>query len=66
VNNTLLDRDINNISYADYVRDPLDFSKVNAELVKDQYRNVVLKAIKNINVGKEYLLHSVRISGLIY
>jgi len=35
------------------VKDPLDVSKVNAELVEDQYGNVVLRAIKNINAGEE-------------
>ena len=55
---TILDRDINYISYADIVKDPVDMSKVNAELVEDEYGNVVLRAIKDIMPGEE-------ISGLI-
>jgi len=52
----LLDWDINYKSYADIVKDPVDMSKVNAELVEDEYGNVVLKAIKDINPDEEILI----------
>ena len=58
VNNasTLLDHDPNYISYADIVKDPVDMSKVNAELVEDKYGNVVLRAIKDIMPGEVILI----------
>ena len=52
----LFDLDINYISYVDFCKDPLDLSKVNAELVEDQFGNVVLRAIKNINAGEEIFI----------
>jgi len=52
----LLDRNTNYISYADIVKDPVDFSKANAELVEYRFGNVVLRAIKNINPGEEMLI----------
>ena len=50
----LLDRAPDNITYADYVQDPLDMSKVNAdfqEIFNDGY--IVLKINKDISAGKE-------------
>jgi len=52
----LLDQDTNYIRFTDYVKDPLDFSKVNAELVEVQFGNVVLRATKNSNAGKEIFI----------
>jgi hypothetical protein len=52
----LLDLDINYISYVDYCKDPLNLSKVNAELVEDKFGNVVLRAIKDIMPGEEIFI----------
>ena len=53
---TILDHDTNYISYADIVKDPVDMSKVNSEIVEDKYGNVVLRAIKDIMPGEEILI----------
>jgi len=40
-------------------------SKVNTKLLEDKHGNVVLRAIKDINPGEEFLFHFVSFSGRI-
>ena len=52
----LLDKDLANITYADFTRDPLDFNAVNTELVETTDEYIILKATKDIKYGKELFL----------
>jgi len=58
----LLVRDIKYNSYVDFVKDPLDFSNVNTELVEGHH----IGQVKILMLVKKYLVHLEWISGFIY